>query len=145
MRDLQIKNFQSLLSLKGLQRIEILGYLEILESLYRLQDIGNIQVKFENNRSSSFEDYLCNRHRRQQTDGNWGSIFSYCRGYETLRKHRSSYSSGGRYYNTSLGYLHLRKKNESFCLNALSHKGYTIFHTFFRIFKKSTSILNRTI
>ena len=70
-----------------------------------------IHTKFDNNGSGSLEDYLWNKnqHRRGQktncgqTDGNETFMFSYSRGYETLRKHKSGQSSA-LYYNTCLAY-----------------------------------------
>ena len=62
----------------------------------RLHDISNIHTKFDNNRSSSFGDYVSNKNGyRHQTDGNKRLVFSYCGGHETSRKHKSGNSSDG--------------------------------------------------
>ena len=44
------------------------------------------------------------RQTDRQADGNEILIFSYSRGHETSRKHKSGYSSDGFDYNTFFGY-----------------------------------------
>ena len=48
-----------------------------------LHDISSINTKFDNNRRSTFGDYLSNNNRDgRQTDGNWRPTSLYSRGRE---------------------------------------------------------------
>ena len=74
-------------------------------AFYHPHDIPNIHIKFDNNRSGNFGDYLSfqNAGRRQtdrQTNENLRPIFSYSRGHETLRKYESCQSPDALNYNT---------------------------------------------
>ena len=70
-----------------------------LLAFHDLHDISNVHTKFDNNRSSSFGNYVYIKNGyRHQTD-------RQTRGHETSRKHKSGHSSDGldSYY-TSLAY-----------------------------------------
>ena len=78
-------------------------------------------MKFDNNRPSSFEDYVSNKNRhRRQTDKQadrlreTGDYFfrTLCSmGHEMSRKHKSGHSSDGLDYYTSLAYTPEEKIN----------------------------------
>ena len=70
-------------------------------SFSHLDDTLNTHIKFDNNRSSSFRNYLLDTQNNRQTDGNGRHIFSQSRGHETLKKNESIQSPD---YNTSLAY-----------------------------------------
>ncbi|KAJ3646331.1 hypothetical protein Zmor_023923 [Zophobas morio] len=60
----------------------------LLLSFYHLHDIPNVRIKFDNNWSSNFGNYLTNKNRHKQTteDGQTETRdlpFSYSWGYET--------------------------------------------------------------
>ena len=58
-----------------------------------------LNTKFDNNRLSTFGDYLSNKNRRRQTDGqtdgNGRPISLYCRGHERSKKRIRRESADG--------------------------------------------------
>ena len=63
-------------------------------AFHHLHESLKVHAKFDNNRSSSFEDQLFNKNTDRR-DGNGGPISSYSRGHERSRKHKSRYPAEG--------------------------------------------------
>ena len=77
----------------------------ILLPFYRLHDIPNVHIKFDSNRSGSFQDCLIKLDTTvKQADGN-GDLFFRTFGIMKRHEiHKNSQSPDGPFYNTSLRY-----------------------------------------